>query len=113
MFFRIPLGSENARDTEGHCSSLEEQFSTQLQLLQELKKPSEVRAALLVIVASPDGMRVTGWLGVCKSRYIYIYNIYIYIYIQGTAAFSPCFLLQGFHFGYLFLTHSHMCAVYM
>ena len=27
---------------------------------------------------------------------------------QGTAGFSPCFLLPGFHFGYHFLTHSHI-----
>ena len=26
---------------------------------------------------------------------------------QGTAGLSPCFHLPGFHFGYLFLTHSH------
>ena len=27
---------------------------------------------------------------------------------QGTADFSPCFHLPGFHFGYLFLTHSQV-----
>ena len=27
---------------------------------------------------------------------------------QGTAGCSPCFLLPGFHFGYPFLTHSHI-----
>ena len=27
---------------------------------------------------------------------------------QGTAGFGPCFHLPGFHFGYIFLTHSHM-----
>ena len=26
----------------------------------------------------------------------------------GTAGYSPCFHLPGFHFGYLFLTHSHV-----
>ena len=26
-----------------------------------------------------------------------------------TAGFSPCFHLPGFHLGYLFLTHSHLC----
>ena len=29
---------------------------------------------------------------------------------QETAGFSPCFHLPGFHFGYLFLTHSHVCV---
>ena len=27
---------------------------------------------------------------------------------QGTAGFSPCFHLPGFHFGYIFLTHSQI-----
>ena len=27
---------------------------------------------------------------------------------QGTAGFGPCVHLQGFHFGYIFLTHSHV-----
>ena len=27
---------------------------------------------------------------------------------QGTAGFGPCFHLQGFHFGYICLTHSHI-----
>ena len=27
---------------------------------------------------------------------------------QGTAGFGPCLHLPGFHFGYLFLTHSQM-----
>ena len=27
---------------------------------------------------------------------------------QGTTGFSPCLHLQGFHFGYLFSTHSHI-----
>ena len=27
---------------------------------------------------------------------------------QGTAGFSLCFHLPGFHFGYLFLTHTHL-----
>ena len=31
---------------------------------------------------------------------------------QKTAASSPCFLLQGFHFGYLFLTHSHFAPIH-
>ena len=30
---------------------------------------------------------------------------------QGTAGFGPCFHVPGFHFGHLFLTHSHI--VYM
>ena len=30
---------------------------------------------------------------------------------QGTTGFSPWFHLPGFHFGYLFLTHSHLAPV--
>ena len=32
---------------------------------------------------------------------------------QGTADYSPCFHLPGFHFGYLFLTHSHMGSTWI
>ena len=30
------------------------------------------------------------------------------LYYEGTAGFSPCFRLRGFHFWCLFLAHSHM-----
>ena len=30
---------------------------------------------------------------------------------QGTAGFGPCVHLPGFHFGYLFLTHTHTVHV--
>ena len=32
---------------------------------------------------------------------------------QGTTGFGPCCHLSGFHFGYLFLTHSHFRATYL
>ena len=32
---------------------------------------------------------------------------------QGTAGFSPCYHLPGFHFGYTFLTQSHMTFCFM
>ena len=49
------------------------------------------------------GLRRTGvYVGVVSTWYGSKLNQ------QGTAGFGPCFYLPGFHFGYIFLTHSHV-----
>ena len=49
---------------------------------------------------------------VLLSRMLLLYGCGSTLNHQGTADFSPCFHLPGFHFGYLFLTHSRITCFF-
>ena len=59
------------------------------------------------------------WAGVSKGSQKDFTTMCIYIHIwvwvktkpQGIAGFGPCCHLPGFHFGCIFLTHSHMYII--
>ena len=54
---------------------------------------------------------LVGWLVGCLVVGSLIIWVWVKIEPQGTAGFSLLFHLPGFHFGYLFLTRSHLLVL--